>query len=358
MSVPFTIIMPCYNAGPFVREALESVLSQDYEGNLQLVVVDDCSTDNSLEVIQDVLGGYQGPVETLLLRNEVNRGVAATVDVAVAHAKYEWIIEADADDVHVSTRCADTAELISRFPLARLVILSAINVDEYGNPYAHTCYCHGEPSSIPEELYLGSPEERSLNYAWAGDKPRVSAFAGCSAFHRSIYCTWGNLAMAPYERIAQDPVWELRCILSAPIVGSRKTACHYRCHSGNLLNRARKWDTLNAWKEHEVFRVRYSKFNARTYEAMLRDVQKAVAIPELTDWTESHLRNLESMLRRMCYTARMEAAWWDMNVLHRILWWCFCRNKVMDNMRPWFRNRLLPFHLACWLRFKLHQRRG
>ena len=349
--------MPCYNAGPFVREALESVLSQDYEGNLQLVVVDDCSTDNSLEVIQDVLGGYQGPVETLLLRNEVNRGVAATVDVAVAHAKYEWIIEADADDVQLSTRCRDTADLIRQYPLAQMVILSAINVDENGTQYSRTNYCLGN-EGVPDELYLDSEVERVRNYTGCAIVGKISAYGCFSAYRRSNFLRWGKLAELPNERIAQDPPIELRCILSGPIVGSMRIACHYRCHSGNLLNRARKWDTLNAWKEHEVFRVRYSKFNARTYEAMLRDVQKAVAIPELTDWTESHLRNLESMLRRMCYTARMEAAWWDMNVLHRILWWCFCRNKVMDNMRPWFRNRLLPFHLACWLRFKLHQRRG
>lgn len=358
MSVPFTIIMPCYNAGLYVREALESVLHQDYEGDLQLIVVDDCSTDNSLEVISSVLAAYQGPVETLLLRNEVNRGVAATVDAAVAHAKHEWIIEADADDIHVPTRCSDTAELINRYPSARLVILSAINVDEHGNPYAHTYYCHGGGESIPEEIYLETTEERALNYAWSGNKPRMSAFAGCSAFHRSIYSMWGDLAVAPYERVAQDPVWELRCVLCAPIVGSRKTACHYRCHSGNLLNRSRQWDTLQAWKDYEIFHARYHQFNKRTYEAMLRDVQRAMETPGLSDWSETQLRTVEEMLHRMCYTARMVVGWWNMNVIHRMLWWCVCRSKVMDNMRPWFRNRLLPFHLACWVRFKLHQRRG
>ena len=350
--------MPCYNAGEYVREAIESVLNQDYQGKLQLVVVDDCSTDNSLGVIRSVLSEYHGPVETMLLRNDENRGVAATVDVAVAHAKYEWIIEADADDVHVPTRCADTAELILRYPLARLHVLSAINVDAQGNPYAHTFYCVGDDSVVPEELYLEKPEERAMNYLWTGPHPRIRAFAGCAAFHRDIYAMWGNLAEAPYERVAQDPVWELRCILCAPIVGSTKPVCHYRCHSGNLLNRARKWDTLEAWKGYEDFHARYYQLNERTYAAMLRDVMRAEATPGLSDWSESQLRDTADMLRRMGYTARMVAGWWNMNVLRRILWWCFCRNKVMDNMRPWFRNRLLPFHLACWLRFKLHQRRG
>ena len=118
---------------------------------MQLIVVDDCSTDNSPDVINAVLGEYEGPVETLLLRNEVNRGVAATVDVAVAHAKYEWIIEADADDVQLASRCRDTADLIYQHPQAQMIILSAINVDENGNPYSRTNYCSGS-NDVPDEL--------------------------------------------------------------------------------------------------------------------------------------------------------------------------------------------------------------
>ena len=230
MFVPFSIIMPCYNAGPYVREALKSVLRQDYEGALQLVVVDDCSTDNSLEVISSVLDAYQGPVETLLLRNEVNRGVAATVDVAVAHAKYEWIIEADADDVQLSSRCRDTAELIRRYPQTQMVILSAINVDENGIPYSRTNYCFGS-NDVPDELYLDSEMDRVQNYVGGKTDKKISAYGCFSAYRRSVFLRWGKLSEAPLERIAQDPPIELRSILSGPVVGSTKVACHYRCHS-------------------------------------------------------------------------------------------------------------------------------
>ena len=357
MSVPFTIIMPCYNAGLYVREALESVLHQNYEGDLQLIVVDDCSTDNSLDVINAVLGEYEGPVETLLLRNEVNRGVAATVDVAVAHAKYEWIIEADADDVQLASRCGDTADLIYQHPQAQMIILSAINVDENGVPYSRTNYCSGS-NDVPDELYLDSEIDRVQNYVGGKTEKKISAYGCFSAYRRSVFHRWGKLAEAPHERIAQDPPIELRCILSGPVVGSTKIACHYRCHSGNILNRSRQWDSLQAWKDYEIFHSHYHQFNKRTYEAMLRDVQRAMETPGLSDWSETQLRTVEEMLHRMCYSARMVAGWWNMNVIHRLLWWCVCRSKVMENMRPWFRNRLLPFHLACWVRFKLHQRRG
>ena len=64
-----SVIIPCYNAEPFVAEAIESALSQTY-GEIEVLVVDDGSTDNSL----DVIGQYEDRV-TLL--SGPNRGACA-----------------------------------------------------------------------------------------------------------------------------------------------------------------------------------------------------------------------------------------------------------------------------------------
>ena len=47
-----TIITPCYNAAPFISQAIESVLAQSF-GDWEMIIVDDCSSDDSLLIIQE-----------------------------------------------------------------------------------------------------------------------------------------------------------------------------------------------------------------------------------------------------------------------------------------------------------------
>ena len=48
-----SIITPCYNAAPFISQAIESVLAQSF-GDWEMIIVDDCSSDDSLSIIQKV----------------------------------------------------------------------------------------------------------------------------------------------------------------------------------------------------------------------------------------------------------------------------------------------------------------
>jgi glycosyltransferase involved in cell wall biosynthesis len=92
MSVPLvSIIIPCYNAAAYVGEAIESALAQTYP-NKEVIVIDDGSTDNSLEVIRcfgDSIRWETGP----------NRGGGAARNRGLALAKGEWVQFLDSDDL-------------------------------------------------------------------------------------------------------------------------------------------------------------------------------------------------------------------------------------------------------------------
>ena len=89
-----SVIIPTYNRLPMLKEALDSVLSQDFE-DFELIVVDDGSTDGTAEVIK----GYGGRVK--LLQYPENRGVSAARNQGILKARGKYIAFLDSDDLWV-----------------------------------------------------------------------------------------------------------------------------------------------------------------------------------------------------------------------------------------------------------------
>ena len=83
--------MPAYNCEDYIAESIESVLAQDYE-NLELLVVDDGSTDSTPDVIRSF-----GSAVTLVQRN--NGGAAAARNYGMEIARGEYVSFLDADDI-------------------------------------------------------------------------------------------------------------------------------------------------------------------------------------------------------------------------------------------------------------------
>ena len=95
-----SVICLCYNQGRFIEEAIQSVLNQTYP-NIQLIIVDDASQDNSAEIIQRVKEKYLS-VETLLLKQNIGNCKAFNKGLRVA--KGEFIIDLAADDILLPKR--------------------------------------------------------------------------------------------------------------------------------------------------------------------------------------------------------------------------------------------------------------
>ena len=69
-----SIVIPIYNVAPYIEECIDSVMNQTWKGNLECILVDDCGTDNSMQVAENKLHGYQGPVSFRIVRHDKNRG--------------------------------------------------------------------------------------------------------------------------------------------------------------------------------------------------------------------------------------------------------------------------------------------
>lgn len=88
-----SVIMPSFNTEKYIKDAINSVLGQTYK-NIELIIVDDCSTDNSVDVIKK----YDDPKIKLIV-NECNKGAAFSRNIALIESKGEWIAFLDSDDI-------------------------------------------------------------------------------------------------------------------------------------------------------------------------------------------------------------------------------------------------------------------
>lgn len=88
-----SVIMPSYNTGGYIGAAIESVLSQTYD-NLELIIVDDCSSDQTAEVVRSFTDS-----RIHYLENDKNVGAALSRNKALRMASGEWIAFLDSDDM-------------------------------------------------------------------------------------------------------------------------------------------------------------------------------------------------------------------------------------------------------------------
>jgi glycosyltransferase involved in cell wall biosynthesis len=104
-----SVIIPTYNRGWILEEAIESVLAQDYD-TFELIVVNDGSTDDT----GDILAGY----DSITVLEQANQGVSAARNRGVAHARGSLIAFLDSDDVWLSRKLSAQVDFFQQNPTA------------------------------------------------------------------------------------------------------------------------------------------------------------------------------------------------------------------------------------------------
>jgi UDP-glucose 4-epimerase len=127
-----SIIMPAYNCSDFILEAVESVKKQTYS-NWELLIVDDCSTDNTLSIINNLA---EKDKRIIVLQNEKNLGAAASRNKAVEYANGRYIAFLDSDDVWKKTKLSKQLSFMRE------------------NNYAFTCTSYGKINEKSEDLKI------------------------------------------------------------------------------------------------------------------------------------------------------------------------------------------------------------
>lgn len=127
-----SIIIPCYNQGKYVAEAINSALRQTFK-DIEIVCVNDGSTDNSVEIIKSFENKYKN---FIFLNNEENRGVIYSRNFAIKNCNGTYILPLDADDIIEPTYVEKAVKILDNNPNIGIVYCKAKifgNYDKYWN---------------------------------------------------------------------------------------------------------------------------------------------------------------------------------------------------------------------------------
>lgn len=123
-----SVIMPTYNVERFVEEAIKSILCQTYK-NIELIVVDDCSTDKTYEKLQ-MLAKEDSRIQ--LYRNSENQKICKTLNTALKYANGKYIARMDGDDVCSPERLQILKQYLDAHQECSLVGSQVYSVNEEG----------------------------------------------------------------------------------------------------------------------------------------------------------------------------------------------------------------------------------
>ena len=104
--ISISIIIPIYNVEPYVERCLRSVMAQTYLGSIECLLVDDCGTDGSIDIVERLIADYQRTKRFKMLKHEHNRGLSAARNTGMDAATGDYIFFLDSDD-EISEDCIE-----------------------------------------------------------------------------------------------------------------------------------------------------------------------------------------------------------------------------------------------------------
>ncbi len=121
-----SIVMACYNAQDHVARAIDSMLSQTFS-DFEYIIIDDGSTDRTLTILDEY---QEKDCRIIVLKNEKNLGLSASLNKGIRAARGEYIARMDADDWSYSSRLKRQVALLDTRPEIDILGTNVINVNE------------------------------------------------------------------------------------------------------------------------------------------------------------------------------------------------------------------------------------
>jgi glycosyltransferase involved in cell wall biosynthesis len=346
-----TFYVVAYNQARFVREAVESALAQTYSP-MEIVLSDDCSTDLTFEIMQDVVKRYPGPHKVILNRNERNLGLSEHVNRIIETASGELIVAADGDDVSGPQRTERCVEVWLANGKPAALASSVCCIDAAGNP-SKTKDGQWFAQFLPAQHE--TPAEILLRYSAQGSPRLITC---CAAWTKEMCNAFGPLPPGIWH---EDDVITLRAWLFDRIVFIPEALVSYREHDSNIFNRVHApLTTLHARQRAEQVASTEAQRRRESLLSYMPDLDLAVR----QQWITRRLcETVKRVVETRCRSWQVIEDWWNVRWTKRVALFCFIVRSGHTREVRWCTTRLLPFPVfvalgAIWSRLRMLGFRG
>ena len=280
-----SVVIPCFNAGRYIAAAIHSVQEQHWSA-LEIVVVDDGSTDDSADLVASNFPDVR-------LIRQANQGVAAARNRGIREASGAWIAFLDADDIWLPGKLRAQADALRSDPAARVV-------------YTAWQVWAGEtlrPSAAEVESLLAGADDPSR---WQGPSGWIypDLLLDCALWtstvvaHRSVFDEIGLFDTG--LRIGEDYDLWLRTSRISRILRVNRPLALYRTHAASITHAAPLENYRSIVVSRAIERWGYGHANAGT--AVRARVRRALA----RSWSDFAVSNLAAgQLERARHGAMM-----------------------------------------------------
>lgn len=228
----FSIVIPLYNKEDYIYRAVESVLNQEYK-IFELIIVDDGSTDNSIDKIKTILDSRVKVVK------QSNQGVSAARNKGIVESKHEWIAFLDADDAWDKQHLKELSVIIEKFPDSGMVSTRIMEVKD------------SKKSSIAKDNNVSNI--RSIDYFYEASNITNIVHSSSVAINKKVFKDIGGFSN---KKIGEDVEYWVKIALSYPIAISDKiTAYYFRDTDGcmqNYIKSIKKRNQVKKYSLHDI----------------------------------------------------------------------------------------------------------
>ncbi len=199
-------ILLSHNREKYIRGAIESAFAQDYEGELEYIFSDDCSTDRTYEIIKECVAQYKGKRRVVVTQTPQNLHLAGNTNHAVQFATGDFVIRADDDDYSVVDRCTRIGHAIVENPGCSCVITRLLPFTDAEDEATRASLGRIDEAVMPSVMLDVVNGFDGISEFFAGDRSN-------KAWRMDVYREFASLP--------QDAYWvdDLICMYRANVLG-------------------------------------------------------------------------------------------------------------------------------------------